>query len=78
MSAGGRKAAAVLKEERLHCVLPRWLGGGLIALGVLVVLVVVSVGQSSSCVCPKTVFFLFFLGDLLEISRDLPRIAGDL
>jgi hypothetical protein len=42
MSAGGRKAAAVLKEERLHCVLPRWLGGGLIALGVLVVLVVVS------------------------------------
>ena len=43
MSAGGRKAAAAaLKEERLHCVLPRWLGGGLIALGVLVVLVVVS------------------------------------
>jgi hypothetical protein len=52
MSAGGRKAAAVLKEERLHCVLPRWLGGGLIALGVLVVLVVVSsVGHR---VCPKT------------------------
>jgi hypothetical protein len=73
MSAGGRKAAAVLKEERLHCVLPRWLGGGLIALGVLVVLVVVSsVGHR---VCPKTIFFL---GDLLEISRDLPRIAGDL
>ena len=73
MSAGGRKAAAVLKEERLHCVLPRWLGGGLIALGVLVVLVVVSsVGHRVS---PKTIFFL---GDLLEISRDLPRIAGDL
>jgi hypothetical protein len=24
-----------MEEERLHCVLPRWLGGGLIALGVL-------------------------------------------
>ena len=62
MSAGRRKAAAVLKEERLHCVLPRWLGGGLIALGVLVVLVVVSVGH----VCVQKPSFFFF-------SRRSPR-----